>query len=922
MEDIQQQSFTFADDTQHALSLNDLARREEEEDVDLNVDNPEHDDEPQHPAHPAQRVQALQAELKALRKFREPLQKSVDALCIAQTHNHRLAERVEQTSTLLDEYTRILGQQEHTRNLMLNEHWKGATDDMRVQEHRQRENQRIQREAEAQESRRRQAEEAETERNRVESEKDAQLRAAMGANEGVLEGALEGPEARLRLLHIPPRRRPNRARNRAFRHLDREYLPHAALAVRATPLAPAEAAQHADNNMYSNICISIYPFFLLITAMRGLILAGIAALLGLSQPSQAKAFNDPAENGGRWLTRANSDDEVGEPLNIVISGDSDPLVMQVDDSTPGGFYTYWDSLHFQQEFAGIHLGGDQLANVGDGLVAQQGILRYNYNDRNGGTLYESRNGGNHIRYWNQSSTNALFIAASAEMDKEANHMIIPNGYNLGRDWIAGNATAKAINNATADLTQKGQTVGYWTRNGDAATNVSFTYETELSFKSNLTTYNSSMVNHNEQVSVNGNPPQDGLVALLKVSIKSGNNQVNADSWAVAHGVSYVFATLSVILSAIYLQVITCKAAVAWEANTPLVVEEIQVSPPLRDEVRVRVEHTGVCHTDAFAMTGKDLLSNFPCILGHEGGAVVESVGEGVDDIAPGDHVIPLYISECTSCTFCISGKTNLCQRLVATQYKGLMSDGSTRFSCRGTPVNHFMGTSTFAQYSVLSRHSVAVVDKKAPLQKACLLGCGITTGYGAATKQKVQGETVAVLGAGCVGLAAVQGAKAAGARRIIAVDTNSNKEQHALKHGATDFVNPLHIDRTIESHLIDITGGGLDHTIVCIGNVGVMRSALEACHKGWGQSVIIGLAPMSDEISTNPLQLITGRVWKGSVFGGVKGKSELPGIVVDYLNNKLDVDSFHTHTRSLSEMNEAFEHLHGGECVRCVVDMS
>ncbi|EOQ99045.1 hypothetical protein J056_002560 [Wallemia ichthyophaga EXF-994] len=286
--------------------------------------------------------------------------------------------------------------------------------------------------------------------------------------------------------------------------------------------------------------------------MRGLILAGIAALLGLSQPSQAKAFNDPAENGGRWLTRANSDDEVGEPLNIVISGDSDPLVMQVDDSTPGGFYTYWDSLHFQQEFAGIHLGGDQLANVGDGLVAQQGILRYNYNDRNGGTLYESRNGGNHIRYWNQSSTNALFIAASAEMDKEANHMIIPNGYNLGRDWIAGNATAKAINNATADLTQKGQTVGYWTRNGDAATNVSFTYETELSFKSNLTTYNSSMVNHNEQVSVNGNPPQDGLVALLKVSIKSGNNQVNADSWAVAHGVSYVFATLSVILSAIYL----------------------------------------------------------------------------------------------------------------------------------------------------------------------------------------------------------------------------------------------------------------------------------------------------------------------------------------------------------------------------------
>ncbi|TIA73102.1 hypothetical protein E3P92_01811 [Wallemia ichthyophaga] len=370
-------------------------------------------------------------------------------------------------------------------------------------------------------------------------------------------------------------------------------------------------------------------------------------------------------------------------------------------------------------------------------------------------------------------------------------------------------------------------------------------------------------------------------------------------------------------------IITCTAAVAWEPSKDLQLETIQVLPPGPDEVRMKVDFTGVCHTDAYTLAGHDSEGKFPSILGHEGAGVVESVGDGVTDVKPGDHVIPLYTAECKECKFCKSGRTNLCQRVRATQGQGVMPDGTVRFKCRGQDVYHFMGCSTFSQYTVVSKHSVVAVDKSAPAEKSCLLGCGITTGYGAATKQShIKGANVAIFGVGCVGLAAVQGAKAAGAARIIAVDTNNKKKEFADKHGATDFINPLEIhDKTIQQHLVEITDGGLDYTFDCTGNVGVMRSALEACHKGWGESIIIGVAAAGKEISTRPFQLVTGRVWKGSAFGGVKGRSELPGIVLDYLNKKLDVDSFHTHSRSLAEINEAFHDMHGGDCIRCVVDM-
>lgn len=355
----------------------------------------------------------------------------------------------------------------------------------------------------------------------------------------------------------------------------------------------------------------------------------------------------------------------------------------------------------------------------------------------------------------------------------------------------------------------------------------------------------------------------------------------------------------------------------------MVVEDIQVLPPGPDEVRIKVDYTGVCHTDAYTLGGHDSEGKFPCVLGHEGGGTVESVGDNVTDVKVGDHVIPLYTAECKDCKFCKSGKTNLCQAVRATQGQGVMPDGTVRFKCRGQDVYHFMGCSTFSQYTVVSKFSVVSIAKEANLEKACLLGCGITTGYGAATKQRyIQGAQVAIFGVGCVGLAAIQGARAAGATRIIAIDTNSKKKSHAIHHGATDFINPLEIkDKSIQEHLVEITDGGLDYTFDCTGNVKVMRSALEACHKGWGESIIIGVAPAGTEIATRPFQLVTGRVWKGSAYGGVKGRTELPGIVLDYLNKKLDVDTFHTHSRSLKDINEAFHDMHGGDCIRCVVNM-
>ncbi|KAL1917424.1 uncharacterized protein VTP21DRAFT_3817 [Calcarisporiella thermophila] len=371
--------------------------------------------------------------------------------------------------------------------------------------------------------------------------------------------------------------------------------------------------------------------------------------------------------------------------------------------------------------------------------------------------------------------------------------------------------------------------------------------------------------------------------------------------------------------------IQCRAAVAWEPGKPLSIETIEVAPPKRGEVRVKITATGVCHTDAYTLSGKDPEGTFPVIFGHEGAGIVESVGEGVTSVQPGDSVICLYTAECRECKFCRSGKTNLCGSVRATQGRGLMPDETVRFSCKGQPIFHYMGCSTFSEYTVVCEVSVAKVNPAAPKEKICLLGCGITTGYGAALKTaKVEkGSTVAVFGLGCVGLSVVQGAKAAGATRIIGVDTNPTKKPWGEKFGCTDFVNPLdHPDKPIQQVLIEMTDGGCDYTFDCTGNVQVMRAALEACHKGWGESIIIGVAAAGEEISTRPFQLVTGRVWKGSAFGGFKGRTELPGLVEDYLSGKLKVDEYVTHEFQLEDINKAFDAMHGkgGECcVRSVI---
>ncbi|QLQ79174.1 hypothetical protein HG537_0B05210 [Torulaspora globosa] len=373
--------------------------------------------------------------------------------------------------------------------------------------------------------------------------------------------------------------------------------------------------------------------------------------------------------------------------------------------------------------------------------------------------------------------------------------------------------------------------------------------------------------------------------------------------------------------------ITCIAAVAYEAGKPLTVEEIIVEPPRAHEVRIRVEYTAVCHTDAYTLSGVDPEGAFPSILGHEGAGIVESVGEGVTSVKPGDHVIALYTAECQKCKFCLSGKTNLCGSVRATQGKGVMPDGTSRFkNKKGETLFHFMGCSTFSQYTVVADVSVVAVDPSAPLESICLLGCGVTTGYGAAVKTAnvQEGDTVAVFGGGTVGLSVIQGAKIRKASRIILVDINDQKMQYAKEFGATDFVNPrtdLKEGQTIVEKLIEMTDGGLDFTFDCTGNTKVMRDALEACHKGWGTSIIIGVAAAGEEISTRPFQLVTGRVWKGSAFGGIKGRSEMAGLIEDYKKGKLKVDEFITHRKPFTEINEAFENLHSGECLRTVLDL-
>ncbi|CAG8628196.1 3462_t:CDS:10 [Dentiscutata erythropus] len=362
--------------------------------------------------------------------------------------------------------------------------------------------------------------------------------------------------------------------------------------------------------------------------------------------------------------------------------------------------------------------------------------------------------------------------------------------------------------------------------------------------------------------------------------------------------------------------IKCKAAVAWGPAQPLSIEEVEVAPPGKGEVRVKILATGVCHTDAYTLSGKDPEGVlWPIILGHEGGGIVESIGEDVTTVQPGDHVIPLYIPECRTCKFCKSGKTNLCSIVRATQGRGLMPDQTTRFTCKGQKVYHYMGCSTFCQYTVLPEISISKINSNAPLDKVCLLGCGITTGYGAAvnTADVQPNSTVAVFGCGGVGLSVIQGAVARNARQIFAVDTNPKKFEFAKKLGATDFINPTDYEKPIQQVLVEMTDGGLDYTFDCTGNTGVMRAALEACHKGWGQSIIIGVAGAGEEISTRPFQLVTGRVWKGSAFGGVKGRSELPGIVENYLNKKLEVDMYVTHEFKIEEINKAFEAMHEGD---------
>lgn len=364
-----------------------------------------------------------------------------------------------------------------------------------------------------------------------------------------------------------------------------------------------------------------------------------------------------------------------------------------------------------------------------------------------------------------------------------------------------------------------------------------------------------------------------------------------------------------------------RAAVAWEAGKPLAIEEIDLQGPSAGEVLVRIVATGVCHTDAFTLSGADPEGLFPVVLGHEGGGIVEEVGAGVKSVRPGDHVIPLYTPECGECKFCLSGKTNLCQKIRATQGRGLMPDGTSRFSKDGKAILHYMGTSTFSHYTVLPEIALAKINPAAPLDKVCLLGCGITTGIGAVlnTARVTPGSTVAVFGLGGIGLSVVQGAVMARASRILAVDMNPEKFVMARQLGATDFINPRDHDVPVQQVIAEMTDGGVDYSFECIGNVEVMRSALECCHKGWGESVIIGVAGAGQEIRTRPFQLVTGRVWRGSAFGGVKGRSQLPGYVDRYLGGEIRIDEMISEVLPLERINDAFDLMHEGKVIRSVI---
>ena len=363
-----------------------------------------------------------------------------------------------------------------------------------------------------------------------------------------------------------------------------------------------------------------------------------------------------------------------------------------------------------------------------------------------------------------------------------------------------------------------------------------------------------------------------------------------------------------------------RAAVAFEAGQPLEMETVQLEGPQAGEVLVEIKATGLCHTDAYTLSGADPEGLFPAILGHEGAGVVVEVGADVHSLAPGDHVIPLYTPECRQCKFCLSGKTNLCGAIRETQGRGVMPDGSSRFSLGGNTLYHYMGTSTFANYTVLPEIAVAKIREDAPFDKACYIGCGVTTGLGAVmnTAKVEPGANVAVFGLGGIGLNVIQGARIAGADRIIGVDLNPAKRELAEKFGMTDFINPQDVDDAVAA-IIDLTDGGVDYSFECIGNVEVMRQALECCHKGWGESIIIGVAGAGQEISTRPFQLVTGRVWRGTAFGGAKGRTEVPRIVDWYMDGKINIDDLITHQLALPDINEGFDLMHRGESIRSVV---
>jgi len=364
-----------------------------------------------------------------------------------------------------------------------------------------------------------------------------------------------------------------------------------------------------------------------------------------------------------------------------------------------------------------------------------------------------------------------------------------------------------------------------------------------------------------------------------------------------------------------------RAALALAPATPLEIVDLDLDGPRAGEVLVELKATGVCHTDAFTLSGSDPEGLFPTVLGHEGAGLVVEVGPGVRSVAPGDHVIPLYTPECRECDYCLSGKTNLCQKIRGTQGKGLMPDGTSRFSYKGQLVHHYMGTSTFSNYTVLPEISLAKIRADAPFEKVCYVGCGVTTGIGAViwTAKVEPGANCVVFGLGGIGLNVIQGLKLAGAGMIVGVDVNPSKEAWGRQFGMTHFVNPKSVNGDLVAHLVTLTGGGADYTFECVGNVQLMRQALECCHKGWGESIVIGVAGAGQEISTRPFQLVTGRVWRGSAFGGARGRTDTPKIVDWYMKGRIAIDPMITHVLPLERINEAFDLMHHGESIRTVI---